>query len=99
MGGFRSDIKDVVVPGSITYLRACPIYGGTLLRTANRLFQEFFHPTVIKHYDTYYMGPDIWQRKEQLIFDNDDPRFRFVDGEYVHVWRKDWDAFVLDASP
>lgn len=98
LGGLRTDIKGIVVPGNITAMRARPIYGGTLLRTVNRLLEERFHTTVIKHYGTHYIGPDIWQRKEQMIFDNGDPRFRFVNGGYVNVWRRDWDAFLLSAG-
>lgn len=94
LGGLRTDIKGVVVPGKITYMPACPRYGGTLLRKVEQLFEELFHTTVIKNYGTYYMGPDIWELREQLIFDNGDPRFRFVDGDYINVWRRDWDTFV-----
>lgn len=92
LGGFRTDIENVVVPGMITYTGGCPRYGGTLLRKLNKLFELLFVKTSIKHYGTYYLGPDIWNTKEHLIFDNGDPRFRWSDGNFTNVWRSEWDA-------
>lgn len=92
LGGLRADIKDAVVPGMITYMAGCPRYGGTLLRKLNKLFEASFSKISIKHYGTYYLGPDIWNLKERLIFDNGDPRFRWNNGEFINVWRAEWEA-------
>lgn len=92
LGGLRTDRKDVVVPGMITYMADCPRYGGTLLRKLNKLFEVLFHKTMIGHIGTYYLGPDIWNDKERLIFDNGDPRFRWSDGRFTNVWRTEWEA-------
>ena len=88
----RTDRKDVVVPGRITYMSGCPRYGGTLLRKLTELFEGSFNRVILKHYGTYYLGPDIWNAKERLIFDNGDPRFRWEDGTFKNVWRAEWEA-------
>lgn len=92
LGGLRTDIKDVVVPGIITYMSGCPKYGGTLLRKLNKLFESLFGKTSIKHYGTYYIGPEIFENRDHIIFDNGDPRFRCVNNEFVNVWRNEWEA-------
>ena len=92
LGGFRVDMKNVVVPGMITYMRGCPKYGGTLLRKLNKLFEMSFNSVSVKHYGTYYLGSDIWGVKEHLIFDNGDPRFRWNEGTFKNVWRAEWEA-------
>lgn len=92
LGGLRVDMKNIVVPGIITYMSGCPKYGGTLLRKINRLFEASFNTISIKHYGIYYLGPDIWGAKEHLIFDNGDPRFRWNDGTFKNVWRAEWEA-------
>ena len=92
LGGLRTDMKDVVVPGMITYMAGCPKYGGTLLRKLSNLFETSFSKISIKHYGTYYLGPDVWNAKERLIFDNGDPRFRWKDGKFENVWRAEWET-------
>jgi len=92
LGGLRIDIENVVVPGMITYIGGCPRYGGTLLRKLNKLFELLFDRTSVKHYEIYYLGPDIWNAKEHLIFDNGDPRFRWSDGRFTNVWRSEWEV-------
>ena len=92
LGGFRVDMKNVVVPGMITYMGGCPKYGGTLLRKLNKLLEMSFNSVSVKHYGTYYLGPDIWAVKEHLIFDNGDPRFRWNEGTFKNVWRAEWEA-------
>lgn len=92
LGGVRADMRNVVAPGMITYMSGCPKYGGTLLRKLNSLFEASFHKVSIEHYGTYYLGTDIWDAKEHLIFDNGDPRFRWNDGTFKHIWRAEWDS-------
>lgn len=89
MGSYHDN---VVVPWSIGYERFCPRYGGTLLRFIIELLTKSFKPIHIKHYGTYYLSPEIWNCKEHLIFDNGDPRFRWKNGEFVNVWRAEWEA-------
>jgi len=94
LGGLRADIKNVVAPGFITYMSGCPKYGGTLFRRLNKLFEEMFSKTTIKPYKTYYIGPEIFENRSHIIFDNGDPRFRWKDGELVNVWRTEWEKII-----
>lgn len=87
-----SHCGNVVVPWSIGFERSCPRYGGTLFRFIIELITKSFKPVHIKHYGTYYLSPEIWESKEHLIFDNGDPRFRWENGEFVNVWRAEWEA-------
>lgn len=91
LSGLRTNIKDVVVPGMVTYMGGCPKYGGTLHRKLNRLFEMLFKTVSIKHYGIYYLGPEIYQKRDHIIFDNGDPRFKCVNNEFVNVWRNEWD--------
>lgn len=92
LGGVRADMKNVVVPGMITYMSGCPKYGGTLLRKLTKLFEVSFNKVSIEHYGTYYLGTDIWAAKENFIFDNGDPRFRWNNGTFKNIWRAEWDS-------
>jgi len=99
LGGIRTDVKDVVALGTITYMKGCPKYGGTLLRKLNELVEVVFSKATIKHYGIYYIGPEVYAKRNRFIFDNGDPRFKCVDDEFVHVWRSEWDAHVLASNP
>lgn len=67
-------------------------FGDQLYMDFELAIKQNFFKLDMKHYDPFYLSPSIYNNRQNMILNLNDPRFRITDHDtIIPVWRKEWE--------